>query len=256
LLAKGLTGDLSKVCIIDTENGGADLYSHLGAYKVITLPKPHSPEQYIQAIELAENSGIECIIIDSISHCWEYLVDYHASLPGNSFTNWSKITPRLNTLLAKILQVESHLIATLRVKQDYVLQEKGNGKLVPEKVGLKPIQRDGFDYEFTIVFDLDIRHFTSCSKDRTGLFMDLPPFTITAQTGEKIANWCNSDITIDTVKDLIQKTNSLQELTEVYKKYKPLYNLLQTDFQNKKALLDNNIINSLNIKNHGVTTNI
>jgi hypothetical protein len=256
LLAKGLTGDLSKVCIIDTENGGADLYAHLGDYKVITLPKPHSPENYIQAIELAENSGIDCIIIDSISHCWEYLVDYHAALPGNSFTNWSKITPRLNALLAKILQVEAHLICTLRVKQDYVLQEKGNGKLVPEKIGLKPIQRDGFDYEFTIVFDMDIRHFTSCSKDRTGLFMDLPPFTITSQTGEKIATWCNSDTTVETVKDLIHKTTNLQELTELYKKYKLFYNVLETDFQDQKALLNNNIIHNLNTNKHGITTGI
>lgn len=134
LIAKGLVNGLSKVCVIDTENGSADLYAHLGDFKVITLSKPFTPERYIQAIDLAENAGMECIIIDSISHCWEYLVDFHASLTGNSFTNWSKITPRLNNLVTKIQTSGSHILATLRVKQDYVLQDKGNGKMVPEKV--------------------------------------------------------------------------------------------------------------------------
>ncbi len=64
LLAKGLTNDLSKVCLIDTENGSADLYAHLGDFKVITLVKPYTPERYIQAMELAESAGMECIIID------------------------------------------------------------------------------------------------------------------------------------------------------------------------------------------------
>jgi Rad3-related DNA helicase len=69
LLASGLIGGLSKVCIIDTENQSADLYAHLGDYLVLPLPKPHTPERYIEAIELAEKEGMQCIIIDSISHC-------------------------------------------------------------------------------------------------------------------------------------------------------------------------------------------
>ena len=33
----------------------------------------------------------------------------------------------------------------MRTKQDYVLNEK-NGKMVPEKVGLKAVMRDGVRY--------------------------------------------------------------------------------------------------------------
>ena len=91
LIAQGLTnGNLNKVAIIDTENGSADLYAHLGKFNVLTLDNPHSPERYIEAIEVCEKAGIEVIIIDSISHCWDFLIDYHASLQGNSFTNWNK----------------------------------------------------------------------------------------------------------------------------------------------------------------------
>ena len=190
LLAYGMTNDWSKIAIIDTENGSADLYSHLGNYNVLALQSPYMPENYIKAIEICEAAGMEVIIIDSISHCWEYLLDFHSQMAGNSFTNWGKITPRQNALIQKILTSKCHVISTMRTKQDYVLNEK-NGKLVPEKVGLKAVMRDGIDYEFTIVLDMDMKHFAKASKDRTNLFMDKPEFVITSETGKTILDWCN-----------------------------------------------------------------
>src|SRR5213075_24314 len=108
------------------------------------------------------------------SHEWEGIggiLETHGNMMGNSYTNWSKLTPRHNSFVQHILQSPAHVIGTIRAKQDYVLSEK-NGKQVPEKVGLKGVTRDGMDYEFTLVFDIDIKHNASASKDRTGLFMD------------------------------------------------------------------------------------
>ena len=190
LLAYGMTNDWSKIAVIDTENGSADLYAHLGNYNVLNLKSAFTPESYIKAIEICEDAGMEVIIIDSISHCWEYLLELHSQMQGNSFTNWGKITPRQNAFTQKILSSNCHIISTLRTKQDYVLNEK-NGRLVPEKVGLKTIMRDGIDYEFTIVLDVDMKHFAKASKDRTNLFMDKPEFVITPNTGKAILNWCN-----------------------------------------------------------------
>jgi len=190
LFAYGMTNDWSKIAIIDTENGSADLYAHLGNYNVLALKSPFMPENYIKAIEVCERAGMEVIIIDSISHCWEYLLEIHSQMQGNSFTNWGKITPRQNSFVQKILTSNCHIISTMRTKQDYVLNEK-NGKYVPEKVGLKTIMRDGIDYEFTIVLDMDMKHFAKASKDRTNLFMDKPEFIITPETGKTILNWCN-----------------------------------------------------------------
>ena len=208
LLAKGLTnGDLSKVAIIDTENGSADLYSHLGSYNVLTLQPPFTPENYIKAIEVCEKANMEVIILDSISHSWDELLDFHSKLAGNSFTNWSKITPRLNSFINKILQCKSHVIATMRTKQDYVLNLK-DGKNVPEKVGLKSVMRDGVDYEFTLVFDVDIKHFAVSSKDRTGLFMGKPEFIISENTGKEILDWCSTGTSgLDEQKEAITPQN-------------------------------------------------
>ena len=170
-IAYGLCSDWSKIAVVDTENSSADLYAHLGEYNVIGLGDTYSPERYNQAIETCEKAGMDVVILDSVTHEWEYLLDYHASLPGNSFTNWSKVTPRHNAFVQKVLSSPCHIISTIRTKTDYVLTEK-NGKQVPEKVGLKSVQRDGLDYEMTLVFDLDIKNNASARTIALTGFID------------------------------------------------------------------------------------
>jgi len=218
LLASGLADDLGKVAVIDTENGSADLYAHLGAYNVLRLTRPYTPERYITAIETCETAGMEVIILDSITMEWESLLEIHGNMPGNSFANWSKITPRHNAFIHKILQSDCHVIATIRSKQDYVLSEK-NGKYVPEKVGLKGITRDGMDYEFTVVFDLDLKHNGTASKDRTGLFMDKPPFVITQGTGKRILKWCDNGVELEKIKQEIKDAQTVETLRDILKRY-------------------------------------
>tara|TARA_R110002049_G_scaffold275213_1_gene453227 strand:+ start:12659 stop:13561 length:903 start_codon:yes stop_codon:yes gene_type:complete len=233
LLAKGLTnGDFSKVAIIDTENRSADLYAHLGSYNVLSIDAPYSPEKYIEAIDICLEAGMNVIVIDSLSHCWDYLLDVHSNMPGNSFTNWGKITPRQNAFVNKILQSNVHIISTMRVKQDYVLNQK-NGKFVPEKVGLKAIQRNDLDYEFTIVLDVDIAHGVKATKDRTGLFIDKPEFIINESTGRKIREWCNNatgteqEMLATIAKEIIACT-TVEGLRHIYSKY-PSYQVKMKD---------------------------
>ena len=75
------------------------------------------------------------------------------------------------------MQSPVHIIGTIRAKQEYVLSEK-NGKQVPEKVGMKGVTRDGMDYEFTLVFEIDIKNNAIATKDRTSIFIGMPEFTI------------------------------------------------------------------------------
>ncbi|MFT5250669.1 MAG: hypothetical protein ACI93P_002411 [bacterium] len=255
LLAKGLTNDnLSKVAIIDTENKSSNLYAHLGNYNVLSMSPPFSPEKYIEAIDICLKGGMEVIIIDSISHCWDYLLEYHSSMSGNSFTNWGKITPMHNKFINKILQSDAHFIATMRTKQDYVLQQK-NGKFVPEKVGLKAVQRDGVDYEMTIVFDIDIKHFAKASKDRTGLFADKPEFIITEGVGRKIKDWCNSGESLQDVKDEIKACTTLEQLRVIYTKNINNKEELNTDFLNQQEFIKQQQMSNLNNFSANGTTN-
>src|SRR3954451_1980721 len=60
---------------------------------------------------------------------------------------------------------------------------------------MKEIQRDGFEYELTLNFTLDREgHYASASKDRTGMFSEIDPFRITAETGAKILEWANQGV--------------------------------------------------------------
>lgn len=255
LLAKGLVNDWSKIAIIDTENSSADLYAHLGMFNVLPLAPQFTPERYIKAIQVCEKAGMEVIIIDSISHEWEGtggILDAHSNMTGNSFTNWGKLTPRHNTFIQKILQSNCHIIGTIRSKQAYVLTEK-NGKHIPEKVGLKGVTREGLDYEFTLVFELDLKHNAKTSKDRTGLFMDKPPFSISEKTGERIIEWCNAGTDLSEAKAKILACKSLEELKATYNQYTDWFVQLEPDFKARKQQLTNPQIINHKISNNGIT---
>jgi hypothetical protein len=192
LIAHGLSGDWNKIAIIDTENGSADLYAHLGAFNVIQLSSPFAPERYIEAIKSCESAGMEVIIVDSISHEWEGkggCLEIYEQL-GGKYQHWAKVTPRHNAFIQAILQSSAHVITTVRRKQDYEMTKDGDGRVRVEKSGLKEVTRGEFEYELTINLNLDTRHNASASKDRTGLFMDKPEFIPSEKTGKIISDWC------------------------------------------------------------------
>lgn len=241
LLAYGLVGDWTKIAVIDSEHNSAHLYAHLGPYNVLGISQPYPPEKYIEALETCLNAGMKAIIIDSISHEWDGLggiLNIHGNMTGNSFTNWNKVTPRHNAFVQAILQADAHIIATIRSKQDYILNDV-NGKKVPQKVGMKGIQRDNIDYEFTLVYELDIRHNAISTKDRTGLFSGKPPFVIDESTGKTISEWCNhgtidKEIVVEAMKDC----QSMEDLRALYEDYPEMQEPLKSEFIIRKGQLN------------------
>lgn len=200
LIAKAIVkGDMSKVAVIDTENGSADLYSHIGEYNVLPLQAPYSPENYIKAITECENAGMEVIIIDSVTHEWdgkggcleinELLAK--TKFKGNTWGAWSETTPRHQKFIEAITQSKVHVITTARSKTDTMMTEDKKVK----KVGLKEIQREGFEYELTLNFTLDRDgHHATASKDRTEMFIDRDPFVITEAIGEELIAWAEQGV--------------------------------------------------------------
>lgn len=253
LIAKGLVGDWQKVAVIDTENS-AHLYSRLGNYNVLNLAPPHTPERFIEAITTCLNAGIEALICDSFSAEWDYIIDAHSQLSGNSYTNWAKFTPRHKKLIHTILQTDAHIICNLRSKQDYVLNQK-NGKSVPEKVGMKPIQREGVDYELTLVFEIDIKHKATSTKDRTELFMGQPEFQLSEETGKQILEWCNSGEMAEEIlpdyQALINDCETVEVLRNLYLNSSDAVQVqFRNEFNQRKSQLQ---VPTLNIHSNGST---
>lgn len=191
LLAFGIGG---KVGLIDTEHGSGDLYAHLGDYDVISVSAPYTVPKYREAIKAFEDAGYSTIIIDSLSHAWAGdggLLDKQGKMADrgtNSFAAWRTITPEHNALVDSMLQSPCHIIATMRAKQEYVLETNDKGKQQPKKVGMAPVQREGMEYEFTVMLDVDMSHIASASKDRTSLF-DGQFFKINEETGKTLLAW-------------------------------------------------------------------
>lgn len=166
-----------KIAVIDTENGSAALYSDRFEFDAITMHPPFLSAKYIEAVKAAVAAGYAVVVVDSISHQWAGdggILSRKEQLdqrPGsNSYTNWAQFTKEQEAFKAFLVSADIHLIATMRSKQDYVLEKNENGKQQPKKVGLAPIQRDGMEYEFTTVFELQMDHKAAVSKDRTGIF--------------------------------------------------------------------------------------
>lgn len=124
--------------------------------------------------------------------------------------------------------------------------------MVPEKVGLKGITHDGLDYEFTIVFDIDIKHNAVASKDRTGLFMDKPEEVITLNHGRKILEWCNSGISIFLIKKEISSAKTIDELRTILRTYPEYIKTLEPLAIARKEELSTNIINLNPISGNGI----
>jgi len=191
VMAKGLGG---KVALIDTERGSGGLYSHLYPYDVAQLKPPFQPEKYVSMIKLAEQRGYDVIIIDSLSHAWSGdggVLDMHdraAKATRNTFTAWREVTPQHNAMVDAILGSSAHVIVTMRCKTAYEVQQE-NGRTRVAKVGLAPVQKDGLEYEFTMVLDLSVDgHIATATKDRTGLF-DGQHFLPSEETGQKLRQW-------------------------------------------------------------------
>ncbi len=201
LVAAGLVS--GNIFVIDTERDSATLeIGKPGIPEFLHAPlrPPFTPARYQEYIRGAVNEGAELIIIDSLSHAWSGsggVLDMHdkaarAQRSGNSWAAWREVTPEHNALVDAILNAPCHIICTMRTKTAWEVVENDKGKKVPQKIGLKPEQREGMEYEFTSVLDLSLEgHIATSSKDRTSLF-DGRHFVPNADTGKELIEWLNA----------------------------------------------------------------
>ena len=205
-IAYGMTGDWSKVALIDTEHERARFYadrSDLGTGSFLYAPfaPPYSPDRYKQLVQEAAGlvgpDGV--VIVDSLSHAWNNeggVLDIKDRIAGQqgktSYTAWNEAGKYQNDLINTILAVDCHTIVTMRSKMEYAMQENDRGKMAPVKVGLAPIQREDTEYEFDIVLNIDRSHIATASKDTT--FLDKFGQVITPELGVQLKNWLSDGV--------------------------------------------------------------
>jgi hypothetical protein len=195
-IAHGLGG---RIAVIDTERGSASLYAGergLG-FDVLEL-ETYEARHFIEAIADAEAAGYEVLVIDSLSHAWagkggilEFVDKAAKRSGGGSFSGWRDATPLHNQLVDAILGAKMHIICTLRSKVEHVI-EQVNGKTTVRKVGLQPVQRDGLEYEFTVVGDVNQDHELIVTKTRAAFLKDAIVREAGEELGKQLRAWLGS----------------------------------------------------------------
>jgi hypothetical protein len=195
-IAKGMGG---RVAVIDSENDSSSLYANEFDFDSISL-NDHSPESYIKAVNDATKEGYEIVIIDSLTHVWNWCkaeIDRlgDSVFKGNTWAAWSKVTPRYDALFQCIVQSKVHIIGTIRSKTETAQEVGANGKKRVVKLGMKTELRDGSEFEFTTVIDLVHENKgASVSKDRTHVFMGMNDIPLDEEIGRTLMNWLEQGV--------------------------------------------------------------
>ena len=170
------TGMSAKIAVIDSEHGTASKYSDRYAFDVLNI-EDKKIENYTAAINAAAAAGYEVLVIDSLSHAWQELVEDVEELArkrfaGNTFRAWGEGTPKQRDFTEVILSYPGHVIATMRSKIEYAVEKDRDGKTTIQKKGLAPEQGKAIEYEFDLLMELSQTHEAFISKDRSGKYQD------------------------------------------------------------------------------------
>ena len=204
-IAHGIGG---RIAFIDTENYSASRYAdglnYAGefvpfSFDVVSLTKP-TIEHYVEAIQSAENAGYNILIIDSLSHGWQELLEEidriaKTKYRGNSWSAWSDGTPKQKSLIRAITQSNMHIIATMRAKTEWETgKDEKTGKSKPVRIGLAPEQGKGIEYEFDMLMEINDSHYATIIKDRSGKFQDQEIYCPDEKFGKELAEWLTQGV--------------------------------------------------------------
>jgi hypothetical protein len=205
-IAKGLGGSIA---VIDTEGAfhqrpdgtveemsSAAKYADRFEFDVLNL-NDKSIDGYIAAIRDAADGGYGVLVIDSLSHGWQTLLEEveklaKAKYRGNTWSAWSEGTPLQRKLVQAILSFPGHVIATMRSKTEWTTVDDGKGRKSPQRVGLAPEQGKGVEYEFDLLIEISTDHIGNVIKDRTGKFQDKLIDKPGEDFGRQLADWLNT----------------------------------------------------------------
>ncbi len=195
-----------KIAVIDTEAGSISKYQGDSPdgipwnFDVVEFHR-FSPLDYVEAIRSAAQGGYDVLVIDSLSHAWagkggalEQVDSAKAkgSKGGSDFFAWREVTPQHNELVESMIRAPMHVIATMRTKMEHVPEKDESGRTVIRKVGMAPVQRNGMEYEFDIVADMDWDHRMVISKSRCSAVADAIVMKPTAEFILPVKHWLES----------------------------------------------------------------
>ncbi len=188
-IGRALVGPEGKLALADTEFGSASKYAPAKGREAdndetfdflrIPISGNFDPRQIPDLINFAASQGVDCLIVDSMTHFWNGVGGFLESVDaevkrmiskgqrGDSFAAWKVVDPLYKAMIAAILGSPMHVICTLRAKTEYDKTSGGDGvKGKVTKLGMAPEMRDHFQYEMDIDAMLDMEHNLVIGKTR------------------------------------------------------------------------------------------
>jgi hypothetical protein len=207
-----------KVAVIDTERGSASKYVGLNGWAFDTVqPDSFAPLSLVDLLSMASGAEYGCVVIDSLSHYWMGVdgmleqADRRAR-NGNTFSGWKEARPDERRMIDALVAFPGHVVVTMRSKTEYVIEENERGKKVPRKVGLKPEQREGIEYEFDLVGDLDHDNTLTVVKSRIHTLAKAVIPMPGSELADKIGDWLSDGAKVPTVAEYRKKALALKSV--------------------------------------------
>ncbi|WP_255600352.1 hypothetical protein [Lysinibacillus sp. K60] len=243
-----------KIGVADTEHKRSMLYVdqqfsgvRIGSFKHINFEPPYTTERYLQALLMLKSVGVEVVIFDSLSHNWNGeggILEQHGNMSGNSFQNWNKINKHVTDMIKALSSNDIHILATMRTKNEYVMELNDKGKQQPRKVGTKPVQKDDMEYEFMLNFSVDMDHVAVATKDNTNLFKD-DEIQLNEEVGRKLYRYLELGIDVQAEERARREEEEANRLSNVAK----IRELSSTDANVAKIVSDCEFKANLQLEN-------
>lgn len=226
------SGMSDKIAFIDTERGSASKYADKFNFDVLELDT-FKISEYVEAIDAANEAGYDVLIIDSLTHAWQELLQEideiaKAKYRGNTWSAWSEGTPKQRMLVDSILRFKGHIISTMRSKTDWVIETTDKGKSKPVRVGLSPEQGKGIEYEFDMLMEITPEHYANVLKDRTGKYQDETIKEVGEKFGSELIEWLNDG---ESFEDMVKEWKTSIDACTTKDDVKATYKDMPKDMQ-------------------------
>ena len=215
-VARGIVGAQGKIGVLDTEAGRARLYADKvpGGFVVGELTPPFTPARYLDAYKEFLGYGVDILVTDSFSHCWEgtggvlEMADTAEAAGKKGLLKWLEPKRDYKKLVNFLLSTRMHMILCSRAKQP-IVEELIGGRKVLVTQPWEPIQDKRLKYEMTIVVPMLLDGTYDTDPARPKVPGDLADLfrgdLLTEETGAAIAEWVDGGRPADRALELLRK---------------------------------------------------
>lgn len=245
ILGQALAGDFEKVFAIDTENNSLPLFSGINSssggkfenFQIgnLTPELGYKPSHYLMFREEAIKAGASVVILDSISHAWQYkggILDILSEVKAtsnnrNEYAAWGdpRVVKEKGLLFELLRDNRVHCISTVRVKEKMEIGVNEQGKTTVQSLGEQQIMQADIKYEPDLVLHMEEAGTTTTPpratvvKSRYAMFTKGESYIFTKELCEQLRQYLEEGISPEAIAETQHK--EYEDAVKAYLKEHP-----------------------------------